>query len=477
MWVILTLVVAAFALLWVLWLRKKNELLLGISNYAPFQPFVGSMPFIFTKRNRVFEWFAEMRQGGDKYMIIGVNHYRVLFCFNPKDVKHFLEKNFKNYERHTNNRWWVKLFGKGIFMANGVQWKKQRRAAHPLFTNKSIASIQPIFATRAEEVLSIFRSAKEPLDIQDIYFRYTLDSIGEIFCGNNIGSLKSPVPFSEAFNRAQYLSETRFNNIFTRFRADPEFDGLLKIMADFIYDIIDKRREQGSDYASSGTDLLSKFMQMTDPETDKPFTREILKDIMINFFIAGRDTTAILLSWTTYLLIQHPEEKEKLVQEIKEVVGDRHPTPEDLPKLKLMSNVLSETLRLYPPVPSDGRRSINEDVLPSDGTRIPPKTLLLYSSYVIHRDPELWDNPESFIPSRWEDPNVLKHPYQYLPFHAGAQTCLGRYFALTEAKTLLVMILREFDFTLVEGQVIEPLKAIVMPIKNGLKVLVRKRES
>eukprot|EP01090_Pellita_catalonica_P010745 TRINITY_DN2218_c0_g1_i1.p1 TRINITY_DN2218_c0_g1~~TRINITY_DN2218_c0_g1_i1.p1 ORF type:complete len:478 (+),score=58.26 TRINITY_DN2218_c0_g1_i1:37-1470(+) len=476
MYLLLGISVVLIVLFWLWWQRKVEELTLGLPSDRIY-PVIGSMVTVFKNRHRVMDWLLDLRKHGECYAFIGTMHTRAVFVFNPVDVKHFLEKNFKNYERFTNNWRFNKLFGEGIFLSNGQRWKKQRRAAHPLFTNKSIGLIQPIFAKRGHDFLDILKNSDGPLDIQDLYFRYTLDSIGEIFCGNNIGSMVAPVPFSEAFNRAQYLSDIRNRHLIKRYTKDPEFDGLLKVMDDFIYEIIDKRREQGSDFADTDqVDLLSRFMQMEDPETGEPFTRKMLKDILMNFFIAGRDTTAILLSWTTYLLLEHPEEMEKLVKEIEEVVGDRVPTSEDLSKLKLMSNVLSETLRLFPPVPSDARRAKGDDVLPSNGVVIPAKTMLVYSAWVMHRDPALWDEPNKFKPSRWEDPNVLKNPYQYVPFHAGAQTCLGRFFALTEAKTLLTMILRDYTFSLVPGQVIEPVKAIVMPAKNGIKVIARPRQ-
>jgi len=146
-----------------------------------------------------------------------------------------------------------------------------------------------------------------------------------------------------------------------------------------------------------------------------------------------------------------------------------------LNEMKYLRNVLDESLRLYPPVPIDGRRAIEDDILPS-GHHIPANTFVLYSSLLMHRRKDLWgEDAEEFKPERFQ--TALSHPYMFVPFHAGPQVCLGQNMAYREAKVLTCMLLRRFRFELVKDQVVVPRKSIVMPARDGVRMLISPREN
>jgi len=201
--------------------------------------------------------------------------------------------------------------------------------------------------------------------------------------------------------------------------------------------------------------------------------RKFLRDILVSFAIAGRDTTAVWMTWTLYALIQNPEIYAKVIAELDDVMGDKiTPAPEDLGRLKYFNNVLSETLRLYPSVPSVGRFAVKDDKLP-DGTVVKAGTFVNYLNYYMGRSPIYWDNPLKFDPDRFNSP--MKHPFQYAPFHAGPMQCLGRHMARNEAKTLLCVLLKKFDFKADPKKPIIPYFGILMPARDGAHMFIKTR--
>src|SRR5262249_3397607 len=162
-------------------------------------------------------------------------------------------------------------------------------------------------------------------------------------------------------------------------------------------------------------------------------------DEAMTIFLAGHETTAILMSWTWYLLARHPEVEAKLVAELGDVLGDRRPTVEDMPRLRYTEMVVTEALRLYPPAYIIGREAVEPSVV--GGYAVPAGTTLLMSQWVLHRDPRYFNDPDSFNPDRWADGLAQRLPkYAYFPFGGGPRVCIGNTFAMQEAVLLLATI-------------------------------------
>eukprot|EP01126_Amoeba_proteus_P002233 TRINITY_DN1069_c0_g2_i3.p1 TRINITY_DN1069_c0_g2~~TRINITY_DN1069_c0_g2_i3.p1 ORF type:complete len:401 (+),score=64.30 TRINITY_DN1069_c0_g2_i3:573-1775(+) len=304
----------------------------------------------------------------------------------------------------------------------------------------------------------------EVVDMQEKYFTYTLDSFGEIgfglpsFTGSN-------VPYH--FDRAQRLMLELFIYPWTKYtRVLNDYEESVNFLNTFFEDVIDK-----SD--GKGTDLLCKFASLRDEKGEK-YPKKWLREILINFLIAGRDTTALLLTWSTYLIVSHPRVYFKVKEELSRVLSsDTDPTDEEISQLSYLKHCLKESLRLYPSVPFTGRSAMADDVLP-DGTIIKNGDRVVYHQYHLHRNPKYWSDPDEFIPERWEDKDVLKHPLQYTPFHAGRMSCLGQHMAFLEAQTMSALLFHSYDLTLVPNQTIVPFYGIVMPAKNGILFTVKK---
>eukprot|EP00005_Dracoamoeba_jomungandri_P012948 CAMPEP_0174275028 /NCGR_PEP_ID=MMETSP0439-20130205/59605_1 /TAXON_ID=0 /ORGANISM="Stereomyxa ramosa, Strain Chinc5" /LENGTH=326 /DNA_ID=CAMNT_0015367101 /DNA_START=1080 /DNA_END=2060 /DNA_ORIENTATION=+ len=307
------------------------------------------------------------------------------------------------------------------------------------------------------------------IDVEDLFYRFTLDSMGEVGFGHNISSLDKDVPFAQAFNRTQKLIDREFRDPSTARYENKSFDADIKVMDDYIYNILNQRKKTGYE---DKDDLLSKYMALRDDD-GKPPSDVHIRDMIMNFFIAGRDTTATLLTWTFYLLSQHPEQEQTLVDEIDHVLAGKEPQhPEDFSTTKYLHNVLDESLRLYPPVPLDGRSCKNDITLPN-GLSIPAGSTVNYSSWVTHKSPLYWDNPLKFDPDRFDRPY---NKDAYLAFHIGPQLCLGRAMAYLEAKILTSVLLQRFTLRLAEGHKVEPQPCIVLKARYGMKMTVHRRK-
>lgn len=188
-------------------------------------------------------------------------------------------------------------------------------------------------------------------------------------------------------------------------------------------------------------------------EAKESFSTQYLRDMILNFVIAGRDTTACTLSWMFYLLCVNPEVQKKLIAEIDEkLAGGEVPSLKSVASSNMpyLNGVLYETFRLYPPVPVDAKTCQEDDVFP-DGTKIPKGTTCMWQPYCMGRDPAVYDDPLVCKPERWI-PFKMPTPYEFPVFQAGPRICLGMDMAHFEAKVAVVMLLQKFTFTMKPGE-------------------------
>jgi len=225
-----------------------------------------------------------------------------------------------------------------------------------------------------------------------------------------------------------------------------------------------------TDIIEKNNDLLSRFLCLKDDKW-APYSSEFLRDIILNFVIAGRDTTGQLLTWTFYILSQHPDVYGKLLKEIENFNEDL--SIQSIKSLTYLDNVIHETLRLYPPVPVVFRTCDGDDILPS-GLPIKKGERMNMNVYDLHRSKKYWDDPEEFIPERW-DKKPITHPFQFIPFYAGPMVCLGKQLALLEAKILIIKLLKQYTFELDTTHTIRPRKNIILISSSGVKMFFKKR--
>jgi len=192
-----------------------------------------------------------------------------------------------------------------------------------------------------------------------------------------------------------------------------------------------------------------------------------IRDEAMTIFLAGHETTANAMAWTWHLLGAAPKVDQTLQEELTRVLAGRTPSVEDVPRLEYARAVIAESMRLYPPAWTMGRRAIERHTI--DGHTIEPGALVIMSQWVVHRDPRWWDAPEQFQPERWltdwapgtgsREPGTGKRTrpkYAYFPFGGGSRICIGESFAWTEAILLLATIAQRWRFEPVSAPVREP---------------------
>jgi cytochrome P450 len=266
---------------------------------------------------------------------------------SAENVKHVLKDNFPNYEKGKLFRTaFGDMLGDGIFNTNGPRWKRQRKTGVKMFTRRAFGTfIADVFLKHSQTLWTRLKATNgAEIDIQDLYYKFTLDSIGQIAFGVELGCLEqNVVPFADAFDSVQNRVVDRMMNPLMLLFPEAWMGGLkyiesiersmahnITILREFGTKVIAERRGSGDTGGLSGrADLLSYFLSHRD-EDGEPYSDDYMIDIVLNFIIAGRDTTASTLSWATYELTSHPAEAAKLKAELDDVLGGKIPTFDDI---------------------------------------------------------------------------------------------------------------------------------------------------
>jgi len=239
-----------------------------------------------------------------------------------------------------------------------------------------------------------------------------------------------------------------------------------------VYSLINERHRQAGDTNEEAVDLLSLLLSVRDEETGQGMNDKQVRDEVITLLVAGHETTSNLLTWTWYLLSQHPEVEQRVHAEVDKVLGGQLPAVEKLSELRYTHMVLEETLRLYPPAWIFSRKIIADDEL--GGYDIPKNGMILLSPYTTHRHPAFWEDPEEFDPERFTPERSAGRPhYAYFPFGGGPRMCIGSSFAMMEAQLILATIVQRYSLRLVPGHLVEPEALVTLRPKHGLPMLLQ----
>ena len=402
---------------------------------------------------------------------------KVFFTTNLDAIKHVLQANQKNYIKSVAYRNLKMVLGNGLLTSEGQEWRRNRKLAQPAFyktqleglyqsmievaerycqnlsekikENDTLEISEEMMAVTADIVLKALFSAKNPAAISEIY-RIMVDSQEYI-----ISRTVEPylTPFHYLFGRHR------------RFKKDLDwFDGHL-------YNVINERRKNNKPV----NDLLSMLLHSRYEDTGEPMGDKQLRDEALTLFAAGHETSSNALSWTLYLLAQHPDVLRKLRKEIDAVVGGKTPSFEDLRNLRYTLQVIQEGMRLYPPAFAVGREPLEDDVIL--GVKIPKGSVVFISISGVHRDPKYWERPDEFYPEHFDPKHEKKRPRMaYMPFGAGPRMCIGNHFALMEMQLLLGMLVSRFDFELMTNVPVVPQPLITLKPKYGIELRLRQRK-
>ncbi|KAM0946757.1 putative abieta-7,13-dien-18-ol hydroxylase [Dioscorea sansibarensis] len=430
-----------------------------------------------------------------------------VYTVDPVNVEYILKTNFANYCKGKAFHDITKdLLGDGIFAVDGEKWRQQRKIASYEFSARNLRDYSSaVFrdtAAKLAEIVFVAANSEQMIDIQVLFMKSTLDSIFKIGFGVELdtlsGSNKEGRNFAEAFDDVNRTILKRFLDVswkIKRFFSVGEEANMkknVKYIDAFVHILIQKKIEQSANHKDDVVmikeDILSRFLmeRKKDPST---MSDQYLRDIILNFVIAGRDTTAVTLSWFFYMMCKHPDVQEKVAQEIRETTNtkDKMPfgefslalTEEALNNMQYLHAALSETLRLYPAVPLDAKECSSDDTLP-DGFAVKKGDMVNYQPYPMARMKFLWgDDAGDFRPERWfNDKGVFQpeNPFKFAAFQAGPRICLGKDFAYRQMKVLAATLLCFFRFKLWdENKPVNYRTMLTLQIDGGLQLCAMHR--
>jgi cytochrome P450 len=392
---------------------------------------------------------------------------------NPEMIKDVLVTQSHKFVKGRGLQLAKRLLGEGLLTSEGEFHRRQRRLAQPAFHRQRIVSYGKVMVECAARVADRWLDGAT-IDIAPEMSRLTLAIVGKTLFDADVESEAreigealtetirvwrlSTLPYGELLEKLPLPSTRRFQAARTRLDAT-------------IYRFIEEHRAAGVDRG----DLLSMLLMAKDAEGDGgSMTDEQLRDEAMTIFLAGHETTANALTWTWYLLAQHPEAEAILQDELREVLSGRHPTLEDLPRLTYSEMVLAESMRLFPPAWIIGRRALED--IEVNSYLIPAGSLVLMSQYVMHRDPRYYPDPNRFDPLRWSTEAKAARPkFSYFPFGGGPRVCLGESFAWMEGVLVMATLAQRWQMQLVPGQRVEPQPLITLRPKFGMRMLLRRR--
>ena len=391
---------------------------------------------------------------------------------HPRFVQHVLVTNSKNYVKQTRGYEMLRMvLGNGLVTSEGTFWKRQRRIAQPAFHRERLAGFGAVMTRAATQLVDRWVMG-EPFDFAAEMMHCTLRVVGETLLSADVTSQADHVGRALTVALEHLIHRTLHPLSAPEWVPTPQnlrFKRALEELDRVVLGLIAERRQGGE----PKHDLLAMLMESTDPETGEGMTDEQLRDEVMTIFLAGHETTANNLAWTMALLGRAPEVERKLVAEAGAVLAGQPPTMAQAHQLPYAMNVIKESMRLYPPVWSLGRRVVEDELV--DGYLLPKDALVFISPWAIHRLPEFWADPLAFDPDRWLTEDPRRAHGSYLPFSMGQRKCIGDTFALVEAQLILTTVLQRVHLSLVPGQTFEPEPVITLRPLGGVHVVATPR--
>ncbi len=375
-----------------------------------------------------------------------------------------------NYRNFIKNRFFWRqvtaVVGQGLLTSEGDFWRRQRRLASPAFHAPKIAGYAKVMVDYTLREMEDWRDGDER-DLHKDMMRLTSKIVAKTLFDEDVSGDTDEV--GEAMDvLTTEVSRRMLRPIqlpdFLPIPSNLRYNRAVRQINKVAYRFIEDHRKSPEEKHT----LLSMLMQAQDEDGSRMSDQQ-LRDESITLFLAGHETTAIALSWTWYLLSQHPQAEAALFREIDEVLNGTPPSMADVMKLPYTDAVVRESMRLYPPAYLIGRESVEDCEI--GGYHIPAGATVYVSPWVMHRDPRHFPEPESFTPERWLDGLDKRLPrFAYMPYGGGPRTCIGDRFAQMEAILLLATMAQRFRVTYLGANAPVPFPSVTMRPGDGVPV-------
>lgn len=475
-------------------------------------PVLGHLFGMIAHKNDFHDWATGIL-AGTRYNFearAGVTGVRFFVTCDPANVRHIFTSNFANYPKGDEFAEIFDVFGNGIFNADGESWRRQRAKSQLLMAGPRFRAFSAEYSRdKVEKSLLPFlehaADAGTACDLHDVFLRLTFDMTCNLVFGVDPGCLAiglPEIPFARAMDDVletlflRHLISPACWKLMYRLELGPEKKMAVarRTIDRFAAETIAKRRADS--HEAHGADMLSSFIGQDDHTGE--YSDEFLRDTTVNLLLAGRDTTGAALAWFFYLLSQNPRVEQKILAELAPIASQKKKAMDgdgdtdtgnmvvfdvsELSNMVYLHAALCECLRLYPSVPFEHKAAVASDVLPS-GHEMKAGDKILIFSYCMGRMEGVWGKDcAEFRPERWVSEDVdgkkrlrYEPSYKFISFNAGPRTCLGKEMAFVQMKTAAAAVLWNFVVRAVPGHVVEPKLSIILHMKNGLAVTVKRR--
>jgi enediyne biosynthesis protein E7 len=408
---------------------------------------------------RMRDYFAHY---GDTYRVFAPARGVYNWVINhPDDVKRVLLSNHRNYTKGEGMDRVKILLGNGIMTSEGDFWRRQRRMIQPAFHRRILDQFSGLIGKvndKYAERWAAKAARGEPINVCDETSELTLEIVLNSIFGTDLERLE------------RQLGANPFEVVAKEPNRDLKFAFRFRSLGRLVAELIARRRHDTEKHF----DFLSMLMATRDRNTDSGMSERELIDEVLTLIVAGHETTASSLAWTWLLISQHPEVAAALSAEA-DAAGAAHPLGLDAAEsLHFTTQVLQESLRLYPPGWLFTRRTIEADEL--GGFSVAPRTDVFICPYLLHRHPAYWDEPEEFRPQRFEAADAAeRHRFSYIPFSVGPRHCIGENIAMFEMLVHLQTMCKRFRLTRTIPEPIELEAQINLRIRSDLTMTVEER--
>ena len=367
----------------------------------------------------------------------------------------------------------AELMGQSVLVTEGATWQRQRRMLMQAFTPKRVAGYAALMTEAAVAGLAAVKDGDVAMDT--LFSHLTMDVISRTLFSAPIG--RDTAAASQA---VQVLSETALAEMFWPFTL-PDWLPLpgkaaKRRASRLLHRLLGGHIAARQASREPRADLLGMLIALRDEATGEALSPQEVYDQCMVSFQAGHETSATALLWWSWLMAMHPETQARARAEVDAVLAGRMPVADDAAALSFLGATLKEAMRLYPPVAAVMTRRLTRDIT-LGGTRLPARTLVRVTPWLLHRDPRWWpDAPEAFRPERF----MPRAPHEiprgaYIPFGLGPRVCLGQHFAMLEMTLIAALVLQRFELAPIDAPAPKPRMAVTLRPEGGLTLRLAAR--
>ncbi|KAJ8437989.1 hypothetical protein Cgig2_033722 [Carnegiea gigantea] len=511
--------IALFSLLFLLSYAFRNK-----NGFPTNWPVVGMLPALVMVLPRIHDYFCEIMEEFQLTFVYEgpwFTNMNVLATVDPANIHHIFSKNFGNYPKGSKFKEIFEVLGDGIFNTDSDLWQYHRKMAqsfiaHPQFHKFLVNKIWEKVETGLIPVLDHASQQGLVIDLQDLFERFTFDTICTIIMDHDPKTLRVDLPDLPSFKALNDIEKA-----FLHRHAVPvcvwklqrwlgvgqerKYRQSWEVLDAFIYECLSKKKEEMSKRSASkerkshnevGIDLITLYMDEVQQSATFGSNRDkFLRDTFLNFLAAGRDTTSVALSWFFYLLTRNPHVLSKIKEELDSMMIHLkyHHDDGELKRSRLnylsrnfeelngklvyLHGALCEALRLYPPLAFEAKVPIEQEILPS-GHKVDPNMQIIISMYAMGRMKSIWgEDSYEFKPERWiSETGRIKHQpsYKFFTFNAGPRTCVGKSMAFAQMKAVASSIICNYHIEPVKDHLVIPDISVILHMKHGFKIVVKR---